>query len=50
MRIQHYVLQYFANKFDELENDSKFGRFIDSICEEAIDNGELFVEFDEDEE
>lgn len=44
------MIQYFANKFDELENDSKFGRFIDSICEEAIDNGELFVEFDEDEE
>lgn len=44
------MLQYFANEFDALENDSKFGRFIDSVCEEAIDDGELFVECAEDEE
>ncbi len=43
------MLQYFANEFNTIENDSKFWRFVDSVCEEAIDNGEMFVECDEDE-
>lgn len=43
------MLEYFANEFNSLEGDSKFGRFIDAVCEEAIDQGELFVECDDEE-
>lgn len=43
------MLQYFAHEFANSDNDSKFGRFIDDICAEAIENGEHFVTEDDDE-
>lgn len=43
------MLEYFAREFNSIEVNAKFGRFIDSVCEEAIDQGELFIECDEDE-
>ena len=42
------MLKHFAREFKKGDADSHIGRFIDGVCEEAIGDGELFVELDED--
>lgn len=41
------MLLHFERQFTRSEDDSLFGRFIDGVCEEAIDDGEAFVDLDE---
>lgn len=43
------MLHHFAIKIESGDNDSDFGRFIDKVCADAIEDGELFVSPDEDE-
>ncbi|BBN59284.1 hypothetical protein [Hydrogenovibrio marinus] len=38
------MLHYFCKQFENFDDDAKFGRFIDSVCSEAINNGETFLE------
>ncbi|USD68113.1 hypothetical protein [Vibrio sp. SCSIO 43136] len=46
---QKAMLKHFSREFTSGIDDDQFGRFIDVVCSEAIENGELFVEPDEDE-
>jgi hypothetical protein len=38
------MLQHFARELESSDDGSDFGRFIDSVCEDAIQSGEPFVE------
>lgn len=42
------MLHHFAREIESGDDDSAFGRFIDTVCEEALENGELFVDLAED--
>ncbi|UXI00448.1 hypothetical protein [Photobacterium sp. TY1-4] len=41
------MLSHFAAKLNDGAGDSHFGRFVDAVCEEALEDGELFVECDD---
>lgn len=41
------MLNYFCNEFKNSNDDSMFGRFIDQVCQEALNQGESFVRCEE---
>ncbi|MBM7070928.1 hypothetical protein JQC92_02580 [Shewanella sp. 202IG2-18] len=41
------MLKHFARQIESGDNDSHFGRFIDAVCEEALEGGEPFVDCDD---
>ena len=41
------MLNHFKRKFLDSDNGSHFGRFVDAVCAEAIEDGESFVDADE---
>lgn len=41
------MLKYFETEIKKGDNDSHFGRFIDAVCEEAIEDGEPFADCDD---
>ena len=41
---EHEMLDHFTRAFNNSDNDAPFGRFIDSVCEDAIESGESFLD------
>lgn len=37
------MLMHFCREFESGDSDSIFGRFVDNVCEEAINQGESFL-------
>lgn len=42
------MLEYVARKAMDGRDDCEFGRFVDALCQDAIESGELFVDVIED--